>query len=245
MVILVYHHISGRQHGSRFLYLPPQKFTEQMAYLAHHGYRAVTLQQVYDAWTGGKALPAHPIVLSFDDGYVAQSSFVARVLRRHHWPGVLDLIVDNLYPRTRLSAAMVRRLIALGWELDSHTVTHRPLTLLAPAAVQHELVASRAYLRSHFGVPVNFFCYPGGDYNGAVERAVKRAGYLGATATDFAAATPARLFAMGRVYCYWGESQAVFASRLHGASVIGKRQVRRWSARHAAAAVGAAAQTSP
>jgi peptidoglycan/xylan/chitin deacetylase (PgdA/CDA1 family) len=229
VVVLVYHHFSHTKRGSRLLYVGRREFNAQMRYLARHGYRAVTLQQVYDAWTGGPALPRHAIVLSFDDGYVGQSSFAAVVLRRHHWPGVLNLIVDNLYPRTRFSAVMVRRLIASGWELDSHTVTHRPLTLLTAAAVRRELVASRTYLQRHFAVPVNFFCYPGGDYDRTVARAVRRAGYLGATGTDFAAATPARLFVMGRVYCYWGESLAVFAGRLHSATAIARRQLKRSS----------------
>jgi peptidoglycan/xylan/chitin deacetylase (PgdA/CDA1 family) len=221
VVILVYHYIARSERGPQLLYVSPAEFTAQIDYLSRHGYHAVTLQQVYDAWTGGPALPAHAIVLSFDDGYVSQYSFAAVVLRRYHWPAVLNLIVSNLYPHTRFSAAMVRSLLASGWELDSHTVTHRPLTLLSARVARHELVASRAYFRRSFGVPVNFFCYPGGDYTRAVERAVKQAGYLAATSTDFSAATPAHLFALGRVYCYWGESLTVFARRLHEALAIG------------------------
>jgi peptidoglycan/xylan/chitin deacetylase (PgdA/CDA1 family) len=231
VVILVYHHIARSERGTQLLYVSPAEFTAQIAYLSHHGYQAVTLQQVYNAWTGGPALPARAIVLSFDDGYVSQSSFAAVVLRRYHWPAVLNLIVNNLSPHTRFSAAMVRSLLASGWELDSHTVTHRPLTLLSARVARHELVASRAYFRRSFDVPVNFFCYPGGDYNRAVERAVKQAGYLAATSTDFSAATPAHLFALGRVYCYWGEPLAVFASRLHEALAIGEHQLGRWQAR--------------
>ena len=43
---------------------------------------------------------------------------------------------------------------------------------------------SRAVLQKRFAVPVDFFCYPGGLYNGAVIAAVRYAGYQGATTTQ-------------------------------------------------------------
>ena len=49
--------------------------------LARAGYHGVTLSQVRAAWNGGPALPAKPVVVTFDDGYAAQYSTGARVLR--------------------------------------------------------------------------------------------------------------------------------------------------------------------
>ena len=174
---------------------------------------------VYEAWTGQGLLPAHAIVISFDDGYVDQLRIAAPLLRRYRWPAELDLILDALYrgshaPATRVTVAMVRKLLSEGWELESHTVTHRDLTLLAAGDLRRELVDSRQGLQEIFGVPIDFLCYPGGDYNARVIAAVRRAGYLAATGTTFAAATPQQLYALPRIYCYWGESLAVFARRL-------------------------------
>jgi peptidoglycan/xylan/chitin deacetylase (PgdA/CDA1 family) len=93
----------------------------------------------------------------------------------------------------------VRRLIAAGWEVDSHTVSHPDLTTVPPRRLRHELVASRAYLRSHFGVPAAYFCYPSGRFDARVEAAVKRAGYRLATTTQPGLAKPSTPFALARI----------------------------------------------
>jgi peptidoglycan/xylan/chitin deacetylase (PgdA/CDA1 family) len=46
------------------------------------------------------------------------------------------------------------------------------------------VAGSRQILRGRFHQPVNFFCYPAGKFNRNTIRAVRRAGYLGAT-TEF------------------------------------------------------------
>ena len=77
-----------------------------------------------------------------------------------------------------------------GWEVDSHTLTHPNLTSLGPTQLASEVGGSRHELHALFGIPVNFFCYPGGAYNATVIAATERAGYAGATTTNPGNATP-------------------------------------------------------
>ena len=70
-----------------------------------------------------------------------------------------------------------------GWEIDAHTLTHPDLTTVDAARLRREVAGSRRWLRHAFGVPVDFFAYPSGSYNPAVEAAVRAAGYMGATTT--------------------------------------------------------------
>ena len=224
--ILVYHQISTVENNSRLLVISPAEFRAQLAYLRRHHYHPVTLQLVFDAWRGKARLPVHPVVLTFDDGYASQYRYAAKLLRSYRWPAVLNGIVKNIVAGGPMRPAYVRQMIAWGWELDSHTITHHVLTRLSSAAVRKELVGSRATLRRMFRVPVNFFCYPGGDYDRRVERAVARAGYLAATGTRYAAAVPAERFALPRIYCYWGEPLSVFGRRLTRTVALAWRQER-------------------
>ena len=64
-----------------------------------------------------------------------------------------------------------------GWEIDAHTLTHPDLTTVDAARLRREVAGSRRWLRQTFAVPVNFFAYPSGRYNPAVEAAVRAAGY--------------------------------------------------------------------
>ena len=216
--ILMYHVVAvapahGRNPG---LYVTPRDFIAQLRYLSDHGYRAVTIQQVYDFWHGAGSLPSHPVVLSFDDGYAPDFTVVAPLLHELRWPGVLNLIAGR-GPAARMPTAQVRAMIACGWEVDSHTVSHVDLTSLGTARLTFELTRSKGKLAKLFGVPVNFFCYPSGRHDAKVVAAVREAGYLAATTTDFGDAHPAQMFTLGRIRVYGGESLAGFAASLDSA----------------------------
>jgi len=217
--IIVYHRIMPRPKGPPLVVMSVKLFEAQMAWLSAHGYQAVTLRRVYDAWTGEGILPPHPVVLTFDDGYADQVRNAAPVLRRYHWPAELDLVSSALYtgdspPAISLTPEMVQGLLNDGWGLESHSVSHLDLTRLWGAKLHHELVDSRTRLEQLFDVKVDFFCFPGGIYDRRVKLAVRRAGYLAATGTRYGAATPRDLFSLPRIYGYKGESMQSFGSRL-------------------------------
>jgi peptidoglycan/xylan/chitin deacetylase (PgdA/CDA1 family) len=183
----MYHVIDDAPSDAPFpeLYLSRTAFAAQMRYLAAKGFHAVTLQAVWGYWHGAR-LPAHPIVLSFDDGYRSQWGNAARILRRYHWHGVLNLVIRNLHAGTYgLYPTMVRSMMAAGWEIDSHTINHTDLTTITGAALEEQVVRSRQILKHLFHAPVNFFCYPAGRYNDAATAAVQHAGYLAATTTNY------------------------------------------------------------
>jgi len=212
--ILVYHHVQATEAGYYLMYVGTSQFADQLWYLRHNGYHPVTLDQVWDAWMGRTKLPHRPVVLSFDDGYVDQYANAARLLRRYHYPAVLDLVVHN---GTALSRAMVRKMIAWGWEVDSHTLTHPLLTHLSSSQLRYQLVTSKRILMHRYHVPIDFLCYPGGIYDRTVIRAVHAAGYLGATSIHYGRAIPRWRFAMPRIAVYWGESLGTFGRRMRTA----------------------------
>ncbi len=197
--ILMYHVIASPPPTAQLpqLFVEPKTFTAQADWLARSGYKAVTLNQVYDAWFKGGKLPPKPIVLTFDDGYRGDYVFARRTLRRLHWPGDLNLLVGNL--GGELSDRMVEQLVDDGWELDAHTISHLDLTTMTGSRLRREVFGSRQILKHRFDQPVNFFCYPAGKYNGSTIRAVRRAGYLGATTELPGEASRRRMYELHRI----------------------------------------------
>jgi peptidoglycan/xylan/chitin deacetylase (PgdA/CDA1 family) len=198
------------------LYVAPDLFARQMAALRAAGYQAVTLRQAYDVWKGLAPSPRRPIVLSFDDGYVGQFTYARPVLASYGWPGVLNLQVGRLNVPGGLSADQVRQMIAAGWEVDDHTVTHPDLTRVPPARLREEVVGAARRIRQTFGVPVEFFCYPAGRYDPAVVKVVREAGFLGATTTWPGDAAPAAdgWWTLDRVRVAAGESPEALLATL-------------------------------
>lgn len=159
------------------LYVSRGDFRRQMDWLARHGYEAVTLERVQDAWYRGATLPAKPVVITFDDGYRPQFTFALPQLSKRGWVGVLNLKAEG----SDLYRSNVEAMLDAGWELASHTIDHSDLTTVDAQRLREEVAASRAILRHDYGVPVRNFCYPAGRYDATVIAAVKAAGYAGAT----------------------------------------------------------------
>jgi peptidoglycan/xylan/chitin deacetylase (PgdA/CDA1 family) len=215
--ILMYHVVANPVPGAPYpeLYVPRGEFAGQVAWLAGHDYKAVTLGRVFDYWRGGAPLPRRPIVFSFDDGYRSQYANALPILRRERWPGVLNLEVRNIREPWGLSPRAVRALLAAGWELDSHSITHPDLTTLDSARLWQEVAGSREILRRLFRVPVAFFCYPSGRYDGRVVAAVRAAGYLGATTTRYGLAAPGEPFTLRRIRVDGTDVVLRFATKLN------------------------------
>ena len=156
--ILMYHVIAPPVHAAPYpdLYVPAHEFAGQVAWLVAHGYHAVTLGQVFDYWSGKGTLPRRPVVLSFDDGYHSDYVSALPILRARGWAGVLNLEFRNLKKSWGLRPNLVRKLIAAGWEVDAHTLTHPDLTTLDPARLRREVAGSRTAIQREFGVPVGF-----------------------------------------------------------------------------------------
>ncbi len=193
--ILTYHELRAappapRSPASASLWTPEPRFDAQMEALARAGYHGVTLSRAWAAWHGGPALPAKPVVVTFDDGYASQFTVAGPELRKLGWPGVLNLEAARLSAGGGLAPAQVRSLLGDGWELASHTLTHPDLKRVGTARLAREVSGSRSMLRRLFGVPVRFFCYPYGRADAAVRAAVRKAGYTGATTTQAGVAGP-------------------------------------------------------
>lgn len=177
--ILEYHVLGSPDPEAPYpeLYVGRSDFSRQMDWLDQHGYEAVTLEQVEQAWYHGGTLPPKPIVLSFDDGYRPQFTFALPELRKHGWPGVLNLKAEG----SDLYTSNVEAMIGAGWEIAAHTIHHLDLTTLDATQLHEEVAGSREILRREYHVPVEDFCYPAGRFNSTVVEAVENAGYVGAT----------------------------------------------------------------
>ncbi len=209
--ILVYHDLGDPPSGEAYpgLYVSDAEFSSEMAWLHAQGWHAVTLDEVMNAWFHGATLPSRPIVVTFDNGYVPQATFAPAVLSRYGWPGVLNEITAG-----HLSNARIASLLRIGWEVDSHSVSHPDLTSLGPSALRYQLVASRQFLQQTFHIPANSFCYPSSRYDAAVIAAVRAAGYTNAVTENSGYATRTDPYLLNRFEIERGQGVAGLAADL-------------------------------
>lgn len=80
------------------LWCPPEMFEGYLKYLRWRGYTTITLKQLYDHIKHGTAIPAKPIVLTFDDGYLDNWVYAAPLLEKYGMCGTVFMPSDFVQP---------------------------------------------------------------------------------------------------------------------------------------------------
>jgi peptidoglycan/xylan/chitin deacetylase (PgdA/CDA1 family) len=182
--ILTYHRVAsldepGLPDIRKRRTVTPTEFAAQMEWLHRQGFHAITQLQVLEALELGIALPAKPVLITFDDGYRDVVEHAAPVLARLRMPATA-YVITGLVSGPDPSFVAWKDLLALerqGIEIGSHSVTHRDLTLLSDAEASAELRRSRRDLERRLGHAVPWFAYPHGAADARIVRLVRRAGY--------------------------------------------------------------------
>lgn len=187
--ILMYHVLEDYSGTYEELYVSPQVFRQQLAYLKEEGYHTVKLQDVLEHWQNNKPLPEKPIVLSFDDGYRSMYTTAYPILKDFDYQGVFFLYNSKIDTDSGLSKEMVEEMVAGGMEIGSHTLSHPDMTKISAAKLKKELEDSQRLLSELVGSPVLTLAYPAGRYNEKVIKATEEAGYLAAVTTEYGSAS--------------------------------------------------------
>lgn len=168
--ILMYHHVSSIAAATALNYgltVTDAGFAAQLSYLAQHHYHTVLLRQVFEAMYHGAPLPSHPIVLTFDDGYLDNYTDALPILRRYHDVAEFNIISAFVGNTVGINSYMtwpqLKTLVTDGMEIGSHTVDHQDLGIVPLTTLRAELRDSRNLLQQRLGVPVQFIAYPSGE----------------------------------------------------------------------------------
>ncbi|HEY2593558.1 MAG TPA: polysaccharide deacetylase family protein [Chloroflexota bacterium] len=186
--ILYYHYIRNIQPSAQNLLswqlsIPPALFAQQMALLHVEGAHPITLAALEEALQGKGTLPAHPIVLTFDDGYADFATVVQPEMARYGFVAT-DFMVSGFVGSPRyMTAAQVRQMDADGMVIGAHTVHHVDLAAVPAQVAGEEIVNSKSALEKLLGHQVLDFAYPYGGFNAAVEQLVAQAGFRDAVTT--------------------------------------------------------------
>ena len=148
-------------------------------------------------------LPARRVVLTFDDGFRNAFQNALAPLAQKQFRAIQFLVVncigkfnqwdlrDGEAQEPLMDTAQVGEWLRAGHRIGSHSLSHPRLTRLSLRDAQEEISASKKKLEDTFGVAVEDFCYPFGDWNEAVRDLVMEAGYRTACTTDYGVNSPA------------------------------------------------------
>ena len=203
--VLVYHKLGfpKLRDANKGLYISPKLFEKQLAELKAAGFSSSPLDAL--------AVLGNTVAITFDDGYVSTFNHAMGPLREHGFKAIQFISSAYLGKESawdKLSSplmdkAQVRDWLQAGHLIGSHTVTHASLVRLNEAQAREEITASRKFLEDEFGVEIQHFCYPFGDWNQRIAGWVAEAGYLTASTSESGInADSADPFALRRIHAY-------------------------------------------
>ena len=182
-MILTYHKI-GHQFELGITTVRRRAFGSHLDFLRELGVGFVTAGEAGET----PGVPGQ-IAITFDDGYesVYSDAFAEmgpRGIRGTVFPVVGSIDGYNRWdvqlsrrPFRHLSWSQLDELAAGGFEVGSHTLSHRDLTRLDPKTLRRELADSRAILEDRLGSVVTSISYPFGRFSARVIEEALEAGY--------------------------------------------------------------------
>lgn len=181
---LCYHKIEMVPRGARIkgLYLSPNLFAEQIRELHQAGFDFVPPGSC-------GAQDSRKISITFDDGFVSNLENALPAMNRFGCRAINFLVADRLgkssdwetleggEARTLMDEFQVRDWLAAGNWIGAHTCTHPRLSRISRAMAKEEIQSSKRKLEDQFGLSVDHFAYPYGDYDDGVRDLVREAGF--------------------------------------------------------------------
>ena len=198
--ILMYHAVEDclRPPKYKHFYVLADEFAGQMQMLKRGGYTPITFGALEAARAGKAALPAKPVLLTFDDGYANLKTNVHPLLCELGFPYTVFLVSERVgqtndwvtnegYEATPLLTwKEIQEMQADGTVVfEAHTATHPHLPDIGPAETRRELGVCKEALEQKLQKPITTLCYPYGHVNEAVQNITGELGFTQAVTTEF------------------------------------------------------------
>jgi len=193
-MILLYHHVAPfniiRSHLQKNditwnFSITPENFESHILCLKQRKIKFITLHQLISDIKNYGVECSDTVVLTFDDGWLDNYQYAYPILIKHGISACFFVTAkefdENISNPRTMTINQIRHLLNAGMEVGSHTMTHPPrLSQLDVRTIMEEVSVSKFILENKLQIEVEYFAYPGGDFNAFTVEIVKKAGYKAA-----------------------------------------------------------------
>jgi len=117
--------------------------------------------------------------LTFDDGLESDYTIAYPLLKEKNFSATFFIIANitsdpDEINRRFLKPYQIKELSEAGFEIGSHSLSHKMLTTLSNEEIEKELKESKELLEKNYNITINSFAYPYGKYNGDIIKLAKK-----------------------------------------------------------------------
>ncbi|MCX6935636.1 MAG: polysaccharide deacetylase family protein [Verrucomicrobia bacterium] len=182
---LCYHKIEPVPSKARIkgLYLSPDLFSRQINELKEAGFQFVP------PGLPDRGASHATISITFDDGFLSNLTEAVPRMASAGCRAINYLVADRIgqtsdwetaeggEARPLMNDGQVKEWLAAGHWIGAHTCTHPRLSRLSREQAREEIAASKKKLEDRFGISIEHFAYPYGDYDETTIELVLEAGF--------------------------------------------------------------------
>lgn len=187
--ILAYHKVSNKfEWGINTVSI--RIFENQIKYLSENHYYTISLEQYLNTDFENNS-KRRAIVITFDDADESVYHNALQILDRYGFSATIFIIsnyvgklntwdanLGGIYSR-QLNWQHIKQLSKAGWEIGSHTATHRDLLGLSIQEVKSELRSSKDIIEQNVNRTIQLISYPFNRFNKQIIFEAQRIGYRG------------------------------------------------------------------
>lgn len=181
--ILLYHNtytpFAPSQAGNN---ISPWLFEQQLIALIDAGYQVISLKDYVKSFRGEYDLPAKPVVITFDDGYLSNYQYAFPILKKHNLKATIFVItgrmgmLDTTYPHFTWQQAREMQNSGLI-DIYSHTNDHLRLSELSDEDMRLQLRRSKYIIEKELGIRCDILAFPFGNLDTRTAYMANQAGY--------------------------------------------------------------------
>ncbi len=171
-----------------------EDFKQQMEYLHHNGFVAVSLEKIFaehEYWKTDETRTDGPprdirkkVVLTFDDGDASNFYYAMPTLKEIGFSATFFVTINEIGKPGRMDWSMIYDLSRQGMGIGSHGLSHHFLTAHTNYTVLNELILSKQILEKYTRKRVDFLSVPQGFYNKRILTIARDVGFKAACVSD-------------------------------------------------------------
>lgn len=186
--------------------LSKDSFNSQMEWAVRNGWHGLSIGEALTYPSGNS------VAITFDDGCETDLIAAAPILKANGLNATFYITAGLIGNPGYMSAAQLRQLHTLGFEIGCHSMTHAYLDDLDQLGLQREIFDSKKKLEDIIGEKIEHFSCPGGRYDERTSSLACDAGYRSlATSQPHTNSPSTNPYSLGRVAILRGIRDIAFA----------------------------------
>jgi peptidoglycan/xylan/chitin deacetylase (PgdA/CDA1 family) len=170
-------------------------FYEHMSYLNQQGFLGSTVSDCLNFSNSNNK----QIAITFDDGCETDLIGAAPILKEFNFKATFFVVAGFLGKPGYLTPSQLQELSNAGFEIGSHSMTHRYLSDLNNTELYFEINQSKNHLEQLIGKSINHFSCPGGRWSHTAAQIAMDCGYLSLSTSQIGVITKnSPLFSLSR-----------------------------------------------